>query len=604
MKKVIFCCSFSGILLSFGIVQGQYIYRPSTSNAKTSNTPVYQYKPAASQGKTAATVSNSPVRAVITKNVLFPSTAWEEFRSTPLYQQRQATFANAFQNPSHVYTMDDGTKLTINFIKNPSFGGMGTKIITNSTSGVPVHGSTSSGQGSTSSGQSGWRCTTNYVTISANSTNFNVADYILQARHIYPGAVYSFENYANGSFVTPAAARNPLKIFTTDRNIQGDDYVLVDNPDEQSIYNAISQLSSRFPTNYSINAATDYSVYESDNSADMAIKITAGGSAYGFSFKGSFGSTKNSHQRYLTIDAKKILFTLNAIPPQNGYYKDPSVESTPNLMVIGTVSYGIRILANLTINISSDSMGASFDATYNSGIYNANMALNFVQKNASNITSVNAYEIGGPNVGPIQLDPNNLINSINSILAGATYQNAQPIDYQLYDMAGDVIGSSSSTDQFIEQNCTPDPNANTPVLTQATVRVDCGGDCKDHDTHYEYDLYNSAGQLVGSFRNNNNNTAWADNSMNQSGDHLAIMGSPKLSDFYNGTPTFRMTIYPNGHDNVEMAKITLTLIFTSPDGSTINYPVSWGNVTLSQDGPSINLLFNYNTGTGFQAQNY
>ncbi|MBX6381275.1 MAG: hypothetical protein IRZ01_11440 [Thermoflavifilum aggregans] len=155
MKKGIFFCSLSWVLLSISIAQNQYINRLFTSsdNTNKSKKPVYQYKPAISQGKTAAPALNSSANMAIiisqTKNVVLPLTEWEEFQTTLLYQQRENEFGDAFQNPSHSYTMDDGTRMTIHFLKKTSFEDTKPQINTQIISSLPVHGSSSTRQ-------SGW----------------------------------------------------------------------------------------------------------------------------------------------------------------------------------------------------------------------------------------------------------------------------------------------------------------------------------------------------------------------------------------------------------------------------------------------------------------
>jgi len=149
VKKVIFFFSLSWGLLSISIVQNQHIYRLYTScdNTNKSNKPVYQYKPAASQGKKAAPDpdSSANMASIIsqTKNVVLPLTKREEFQATLLYQQIQNEFGNAFQNPSHSYTMDEGTRLTIHFLQKPSFEDTKPQINTQIIPGLPVHGSSS-----------------------------------------------------------------------------------------------------------------------------------------------------------------------------------------------------------------------------------------------------------------------------------------------------------------------------------------------------------------------------------------------------------------------------------------------------------------------------
>lgn len=72
-------------------------------------------------------------------------------------------------------------------------------------------------------------------------------------------------------------------------------------------------------------------------------------------------------------------------------------------------------------------------------------------------------------------------------MAGATYQNAKPVKYEFYDMAGDVIGSNSATDNFAVRQCAP--GTDDPRLESVFVTFIIGNDGKNNDTNYELDLY-------------------------------------------------------------------------------------------------------------------
>jgi hypothetical protein len=593
MKKLIFLAVVSGTFLISAVSYGQYkyTYKPATTSPAI-NKKTYQYKPAAAQSKPVAATAQPPApngsvsqHTVAHAPAAVAASGWASFKNSALYRQRQIKYQRSFQNTTHTFNMDDGSKLTITFQKSPEYAGTPNSINTHTSPAAPVHGQSNQSDPD-------WACSTQNVQVTAQTTDFNVANYSLQMPHIYPGAIYTYGSYISGAFQTPSAPRNPITIFTDNYNVSGDNSVVISNPNQASIQNAVAQLYNRLPANISANGSTTYSYYESYNTAGLALKLSAGGSGYGFKFSDNFGENQSSHSQYITIDVKKELYAISTLPPQNGYYADASTESTPDLMVIGNVTYGVRILANLTITFSSDSLADTFNASY-SGAWSAQAAMNFLQSHSDCITNINAYEIGGPNVGSVQIDKDHLLSSINNILSQANYRNAQPISYQFYDMAGDVIGSYSATDQFPEQSCVPS-GANTPVLTSATVSINCGGDCKDDDTHYEFDLYNSSGTLVASYRNNSNNTKWPDNSANQSGDNLHVYPGHKLSEFQSNGAKFKLTIYPNGHDEVDMTMIKLNLTFNAPGGSSPqNVSGTWNGVDLSQDNTSANLLFYY-----------
>ncbi|MFL5789746.1 MAG: thiol-activated cytolysin family protein, partial [Flavisolibacter sp.] len=436
--------------------------------------------------------SYGQVRTVSSTTMLKPVIMMKDYKLTQLFKNRQVQYGANFNPPSKTITYNDGTKLHIQLIKNPSFAGQ-SNAINASVSHVPVHGQ---------SAPSGYNCSTSTISLSATSTSFMNGDYTLQAQHLYPGAIYTFDNFFNGSYKEETGGRNSINIGTDNPNVTAS-YVSVNNPDQYTIHNAIASLFGN-----SIGTAGTgslvYQMYQSSNSADLNLKITAGGSGYGFSFSNVFNLQNQSKHEYLTIDARKELFTLYTTPPANGFFTDPSRESTSNLMYIGSVTYGIRVLANLDLTFNSQSDADTFKAAYSGYGVTGNVDLNFISNNSSVNSTINAYVVGGPSNSTISFDKSQLQSQMQSILAGATYQNARPISYTLYDMAGDAIGSQSATDQFTTQLCVP---ANKVIsLSGATVSVTCGDDGKDHDTHYSYNLYNSAGNYSAWYQNNNNNS--------------------------------------------------------------------------------------------------
>ncbi len=167
-------------------------------------------------------------------------------------------------------------------------------------------------------------------------------------------------------------------------------------------------MYSRF-SGSSGNGSTTEQLYESYNTSDWTLKVTAGGSGYGASFNNVFNATNQSQHRYLTIDAEKTLYTIYTTPPANGFFTDASVEATPNLMVVGAVTYGVRILANLEITFNSSSDANDFNAKYDGESYKGNFDLNYLQNNSSLQTNINGYVIGGPNAGIVSFTKDQLV---------------------------------------------------------------------------------------------------------------------------------------------------------------------------------------------------
>jgi hypothetical protein len=511
----------------------------------------------------------------------------KEFKNTPAFSVRQASYSTNFKDPSKAFTMDDGSTLKINFKKSAD-GGQADDI---SSRQVTPAKETKDGD---------WKCVASTLQVNARSTNFGVSDYQKQAANIYPGAIYTFDNLMNGSFRTQTGARNPIIISTDNKNMSGDTYVEVASPSRATIQNGIAALYRRF-SGAAANGSTVMQLYESYNTADWTLKLNAGGSAWGVSINNSFKSSDKSQHRYLTIDVKKTLFTINTLPPEKGFFTNPADEaSAPNMMFISSVAYGIRILANLEITFKSSEAANEFNAKYKSGFYNASVDLNYLQNNSSVETRINAYIVGGPNEGIITFDRDKLISTLNKILSGATYQNAQAISYSLCDMAGNVIGSQSATDQFAYRNCVPAKNP--PLLKSVFVTVQCGADGKDRDTHYRYALFSSRSKdakvgvitmkgiktSMASYANDSDNSRFENNSSNNTNELKLNQstGDHPLDEFYE-QGYLRILIEPNGHDEWQIATLKLTLNFN--DGSSKF--VQWNNIVMSHENKTKDLYF-------------
>jgi hypothetical protein len=511
--------------------------------------------------------TNKPVvkPAVVSTNVKPIAMNMRALRGTPLFASRQQLYASTFTNPTKRITYSDGTALNISLIKNPSFADQSPSISVKTSPAPPVHGASSSTLA----------CTTSTVTVNATSATFLNADYSAQASHIYPGAIYTFDHFFDGSYQEMTSPRNPMIITTDNPNINGSSYITVTGPNMATIRDGIAQLYSRF-TGSTGTGSLAYQTYESTNSSDLNIKVTAGGSGYGFTFNNVFTYSNKSQHVFMTIDARKTLFTINVIPPDNGFFTTQSVESNPNLMVIGSVTYGARVLANLDITFNSQSDADNFTSKYAGESVNANVDFSFLSNNSSVNSTINAYVVGGAGSSTISFDKTQLQNQMQNILSGVTYQTARPISFQLYDMAGDIIGSQSATDQFTTQLCVP---TNQPInMTSATVAIRCGDDGKDHDTHYSYALYNGPGTQMASYTNTSNNTQFDANYSYSN--QLSNTGSPSLAGFVgSGGGHLHLHIDPNGNDTWKLTTITLTLNFSDGEVKTIN----WSNAVVSQN---------------------
>ncbi len=505
---------------------------------------------------------------------------------------RAKTYSNNFSNASKVVAYPDKTSIKLNMVKNPAFGGQPTYIqpkVSEDKAVKPDHSTDSKGQQ--------WTCYTDHVQLTATSTTFLNNDYSSSASHIYPGAVYTFDNFYNGSYAEQTGQRNPLSIITDSTNITGSSYVTVSNPNMGTIRNAVDSLF-REMTNNVANESTTYQIYETANDADQSLKISGGASGYGASISAGYSNSSQSQTVNLTIDAIKTLFSINTIPPTNGFFTDPSVEATPNLMVIGNVDYGMRVLANFTATFNSQQEESDFKAAYSGWGVSANVNLDLISKSSSVSDTINAYIVGGPGNATLSFNKKDLESQIQKLMSGATYKNAMPVRYEFYDMAGDVVGSNSATDTFAVRDCIP--GADDPRLESASVAFQVGSDGKNGNDNYDLLLYPGTVNLDTPY---NENFVYAYNQATtpeagleyQDDTNYAVkleqVRPATLSQFKNGG-AIELNIFPNGNDTWDNSSIVLTLNFEGGLGPS--GPITFSNVNIDQNGPHRILYFDGN----------
>jgi hypothetical protein len=433
---------------------------------------------------TPTTTTPTSPKAPIAKNM-------KDFAKTPQGQARVKKFSKNFGDATGTASKDikysDGTAVHLKMVKNPSFGDQGTSI-TAKINGDKADKSKKDEKPETSTDSKGvpWSCTTDHVQLTATSTTFMNNDYSSSASHIYPGACYTFDDFYNGSYKEATGDRYPLTILTDNTNVKGKGYVAVPDPNMATIRAAVDQLF-RETTGPVATESLSTQMYQTANDADQSLMISGGASGYGISLSASYSTSSQSSTYNLTIDAVKTLFSINTIPPDSGYFKDPKVENTPNLMVLGSVSYGVRVLANMTVTFNSQQEEADFRASYSGWGISANVDLDQLSKEKSVSETINCYIVGGPGNSTISFNKNELKAQIQKILAGSTYKNAMPIKYEFYDMAGEVVGSNSATDNFAVRNCIP--GKDNPKLLSAYVTFFTGGDNKNQGDDYGVFLY-------------------------------------------------------------------------------------------------------------------
>ena len=549
---------------------------PVLALAQTGGTAKNNKKPAATTTTTTPTTTTPTTttpgtpKAPIAKNM-------RDFAKTPLGLKRAQKYGKTFAagtngTASKDIKYPDGTSLHLKMVKNPSFGDQPTEI----DAKVKTDKDKKPEQSKDAKGQT-WNCETDHVQLTATSTTFLNNDYSSSASHIYPGACYTFDNFNNGSYQEQTGARYPLTIVTDNSNIKGSPYRVVKDPNMATVRAALDDLFHESTSN-TANESLTYQIYETSNDADQSLKISGGASGYGISLSASYGTSSQSTTLNLTIDAVKTLFSINTLPPDSGFYVDPKVENTPNLMVMGSVSYGVRVLANLQVTFTSQQEAADFSASYSGWGISANVDLDQLSSSKSVNSTINCYVVGGPGNSTISFDKHDLKKQIQQILAGATYKNAMPIKYEFYDMAGEVVGSNSATDDFAVRQCTP--GADNPRLVSAYVTFNTGGDDKNQGDDFVMFLYPSGvklGQMGAAPANTSalitalqsgavfnvgsgyNSPDYPNNSTTTL-EMYAINKPATLNDFQGGG-SLHLHMQPHNNDTWDINAITVTLNF-------------------------------------------
>jgi len=524
-----------------------------------------------------------------------------------IYQTRNKKYANTFDNPSTTVQNLGGINNHVQLIKNPDF--TGTQIIANTAD------NNSSGGCQSGAGNNGEICKLNTVSLDANSTDFLVADYGSGggATSIYPGAIYNGNPLITGTYQQPAGARNPIMLTasTIGMNANYLPSIIVPDPYKNNILNSLDTgLLKGIPN---VNEYTAYSFYKSVNEADLAINASGGGGFCGVTISAGISNTQNDTITTFTIDARKVLYTVSADldPNGNGYYfSDSSIDGTPDLVMVKSVDYGMRILANVTVTLNSQNDSVGFMVKYSSPSYNANAAFNYISSKSADIQQINGYVVGGSNTGQVSIDPNQVEQQMMSLLNGVTVQNAVPVSYTLEDMAGDVVGEQSSTDNFAFCQCYPG-NIPSPTLVSANVQI-LNNSGKDQSANYWLYLHlgqNQGGPSLAGYDGSHNENIQA----NTTTSDILTATAPgnnfnaSLADFINNNGgSLEIDLHGNFggfHMNTDWSIQTITLNLGFSDNGTQTIQWVMNNYDLHVDNghaslvPPLFLLFK-STGAG------
>lgn len=399
---------------------------------------------------------------------------------------------NIFSNPSNTIPMSDGTSITLTLKANQ--GNLPTNL-------GGVISEKEVGRYAASSSDPSWNCEYVTKTYTATSDNFLSSEYSATSTSIFPGAIYTANDFLSGNRKAIEFGRNPIEIGVDNvLNTVGPTYRVVNQPTTNEINTAIANIAT---TMTGSGEDIKYRVYVSESDAEMALNAAVSGRLGDFSVSAAYGNRSREHVRILTIDATKTYFTTSVNLPANGYFSDKNIEkNNANLVAIKNVVYGCRVLANVIINVSNRQDEADFLAKYSGIATEAQGAFNYFTTHSNFESTVNVMVVGGPG-GTSIFNAATLQRDIENLMARANYRNARPIAFTLTDINGNILGIQSATDQITVPVCTPTGAVYT--LKNAMIEVITGSnDPKNDGSSVSFGLYNAAKQLVAEDKSVNN----------------------------------------------------------------------------------------------------
>ncbi len=315
-------------------------------------------------------------------------------------------------------------------------------------------------------------CTTEEKRVSMSDNTFLTVGYAAQSSNIYPGAIYKFDNYANGSWRAEEAERNPIVLNASVYNVTGRNYEDVPQPSAASIGNAIANLFGRFSVdpNKVTNGSMQFTAYEVESLADVMVKVGASGHGFGYYAKNLFQFNDKEHHRFILIDCTKEMFTINTTAPASGFFSD-AARGTGDMMYISSVTYGVRILACMDIATREKTIADKFEGGGNWGVAGGQIDVDAFSREFNTTNTIKMYVVGGRSneVFPVY-NYDDLKKRCAEIAKTTTYNTVLPVKYQLKNLMGDVVTSSSATDYFKVRNC----SCKSPGKPEPAIEVTAG----------------------------------------------------------------------------------------------------------------------------------
>lgn len=307
--------------------------------------------------------------------------------------------------------------------------------------------------------------------ISLNDQGYLTLDIASQITRVYPGKAFHFENYNNASWNDIQESRKPFRISCSEPNIIGNVTEEVNDAREGTIRQAVANIYGRFPTDPSKVANLTFSMFaqEVTNLADLSVRIGAGGNGFGFSASDLFSFSEKTNRKTFFVDITKTLFTIDVEHPVGGLFTDPAMD-TRDVIYMASVTYGIRILASIELNITDRAIQNSFNAKYDGLLYGGYIDADVFARDVNNQATAKLYVVGGlSSTVTSAFNIAELQQRINAMTQSVNYHTCKPIRYSFRNNDGEVVGFQSATDYFKYRSCDPPGENNLPATV--TVRI-------------------------------------------------------------------------------------------------------------------------------------
>lgn len=315
-------------------------------------------------------------------------------------------------------------------------------------------------------------CEQRLTTVRLDDNSYLKVNVESQSEQIYPGAIYKFDDFMRGGYTSIALPRNPIVLGTTNANISGSAKEPVAEPSKTNIYNAISNMFSRFPTQtYKVRSGSfSFFAYEVFSQEDLMLKAGASGHYMGFSARNDFLYNSRESRRYFLIDMTKEMYSIFCEQPADGFLTNPSDVSN-DMIYVSSVTYGMRVMAMAEVVIKNKEMSNSFHAKYDGLAYGGEINVDVFAKDAGEESTIKMYVVGGTSAKAFPaFSISQLKTRLEDLAITLNYNTSSPIKYVLSHVGlNRIIKYSTLTDQFNETSC--EPRDTMPKLYQYETKI-------------------------------------------------------------------------------------------------------------------------------------